>query len=246
MRIAHSTIDENGHARGGKAGDQNGKEVCIRNYYSKTWGFLIRAKDSALAEKIAHNAEVGANNDAIGYNRDDRNSMHTEAKKVAYQLDKIKTPCNSDCSAFVTCVCIASGVDELEYSNNAPVTATMEKAFKKTGKFDILKESKYLTKPDYLRRGDILVKESNHTIIILDDGSMVYDAPSEDGYYPKYTGAATKIDDVFKAIGVPASMRGNYKSRMPIAVANGIDNYVGATGQNNALVSLAKNGKLHK
>ena len=54
VKIGHASIDENGKAHGGQAGDQTGKEVCIRNWYlnSKGWD-VLRAKDAAVAEKIA-------------------------------------------------------------------------------------------------------------------------------------------------------------------------------------------------
>lgn len=65
-------------------------------------------------------------------------------------------------------------------------------------------------------------------------------------YYSKYTGKAVAIDTVFAAIGVPATYRGNWKNRAPIAKANGIGNYEGTASQNNKLVTLAKQGKLKK
>ena len=65
-------------------------------------------------------------------------------------------------------------------------------------------------------------------------------------YYPKYDGKSLLIDTVFKAIGVPSSMRGKYKNRMPIAKANGISDYKGTAKQNIQLINLAKKGKLIK
>lgn len=65
-------------------------------------------------------------------------------------------------------------------------------------------------------------------------------------YFPKYDGKSLLIDTVFKAIGVPLSMRGKYKNRMPIAKANGISDYKGKAEQNLKLISLAKAGKLIK
>ena len=53
IRIGHASIDETGKISGGAAGDQNGKEVCIRNWYNGGWGFLARAKNAGTAEKIA-------------------------------------------------------------------------------------------------------------------------------------------------------------------------------------------------
>jgi hypothetical protein len=51
--IGHSSIDENGRARGGQAGDQNGKEVYTREWYKASWDVLLRCKDSAMTEKMA-------------------------------------------------------------------------------------------------------------------------------------------------------------------------------------------------
>lgn len=35
VNIGHASIDENGLASGGVAGNQEGKEVCIRTWYNK-------------------------------------------------------------------------------------------------------------------------------------------------------------------------------------------------------------------
>ena len=71
-------------------------------------------------------------------------------------------------------------------------------------------------------------------------------APAPSPYYPKYTGASGKIDEVFKAIGVPSQYIGAWKKRVPVASANSVKNYTGTARQNSALVSLAKNGTLKK
>lgn len=63
-------------------------------------------------------------------------------------------------------------------------------------------------------------------------------------YYDKYAGRSMEIDKVLKAIGVPAKYYGNYTKRKPIAIANGIKDYVGSYHQNIKLINLAKNGKL--
>ena len=65
-------------------------------------------------------------------------------------------------------------------------------------------------------------------------------------YYNKYTGKSAKVDEVFKAIGVPSKYRGNWKNRKPVATKNNIKNYEGTATQNNKLIALAKSGKLKK
>ena len=54
------------------------------------------------------------------------------------------------------------------------------------------------------------------------------------------------IDEIFRAIGVPAQYIGNYNARKPIAEANGITNYEGTGAQNIQLKNLAKTGKLKR
>lgn len=41
-KIVHASINENGEAKGGKSGDQTGKEVCRRHYYNHPWDHVLR------------------------------------------------------------------------------------------------------------------------------------------------------------------------------------------------------------
>lgn len=65
-------------------------------------------------------------------------------------------------------------------------------------------------------------------------------------YYPAYTGNASGLDEILRAIGVPSQYIGNYNARKPIAAANGITNYEGTGAQNIQLKNLAKTGKLKR
>lgn len=65
-------------------------------------------------------------------------------------------------------------------------------------------------------------------------------------YYAQYTGDSYRINDVFKAIGVPSQYIGTWDKRIPIAKANAIKNYTGTYGQNTSLIDLAKRGLLKK
>lgn len=169
--IGHASLGSNGKISGDVFGDQNGKEVCIRRWYNKPWNVVLRPLDANIAEKSAKACEAGCNNKAFGYDQPQRNTAHIEAKKVGYDLSKVTTPCGTDCSAFMTLCAIAGGVSELEYTGNAPTTSTMVNTFVKTGKYQKLTDSKYLTSDKYLKRGDILVKEGSHTAMALEDGS---------------------------------------------------------------------------
>ena len=170
IKIGHASIDENNKAKGGKSGDQTGKELCIRTWYAKEWTCVLRPKTSTLANKSANACEKGCANSNIGYDQNQRNTLYTQAKKVKFDLSKIKTPCETDCSAFMT-VCAISGGAKIEYGSNAPTTSTMKNAFVKSGNYTVLTDKKYLTSDKYLKRGDILVKAGSHTVMVLENGT---------------------------------------------------------------------------
>ena len=71
VRIGHASIDENGNIKNGAAGDQSGKEVCIRNWYKpdKTWGFVLRCKEADKREKIAEAMEKACQSISPGWHR---------------------------------------------------------------------------------------------------------------------------------------------------------------------------------
>ena len=167
IKIGHASIDENGKVAGGASGDQNGKELCIRNWYNGGWEFLARAKNAGVAEEIAAACEAGCANPNIGYDQNQRNSLNTQAKAVNYALGQIAVPCETDCSAFVSVCVLAAGV-KLSYSGNLPTTRTLKTALSQTGEFEILTSEKYLNWTEYLHRGDILCKAGSHTVIVLD------------------------------------------------------------------------------
>ena len=171
IKIGHSSIDENNKISGGTAGDQTEKEVCIRSWYSKPWQFMLRCKDSNKAELMAIACEKGCENKNLGYDQGNRNSLNTQAKKVNYDLSKITTPCECDCSSFMTVCAQSAGINIPYNGTNAPTTSTMKSAFLSTGMFEVLTDSKYLTSDAYLKRGDILVKAGSHTVMALENGS---------------------------------------------------------------------------
>ena len=178
VKIGHASIDERGKAKGGAAGDQTGREVCIRDWYAKPWKVLLRAKDENVAEKMAQACEAGCRNNNIGYDQNQRNTLHTQAQKTGYDLAKVGK-CETDCSAFMTVCAIAAGVTALEYTGNAPTTSTMRAKFTASGAFSALTAAKYLTGTQYLKRGDILLAPGSHTAMVLDTGAAASAAPAK-------------------------------------------------------------------
>lgn len=205
--IGHASIDERGTAKGGVAGDQTGKEVCTRTWYSKPWDFVLRCKNSVKAERMAEACEQGCKNDNIGYDQNQRNTLNTQAKKYGYNLSKITVKCETDCSAFMTVCAQAAGINIPYNSGNAPTTSTMKTAFMSTGEFECLTDSKYLTSDKYLKRGDVLVKAGSHTVMALQNGSGVESekAPVKE---PDKNSATVKVDP---AQSKDSGLSGKYK-----------------------------------
>ena len=175
VMLGSSSKDENGNYSGGQGGDQTGKEVYILNWYGKNWTSVLRPKDSALAERIATACEKGCLNDNIGYSQSTRNTLLEQAKLVGLDLAKISSPCNCDCSSFVSTCCVCAGLPEslfFPYGNGC-TTWTIADACLQSGQFTQLTDSIYLNQKNYLKRGDILLNRNSHVVIVLSNGSAV-------------------------------------------------------------------------
>lgn len=180
IKIGHASISENNTAYG-QAGDSTGREVCIRADFSITNmapTVVLRPKSQTLAEASAQACEAGCINDNIGYSQNGRNTLYTYASAVGYDLAKVTTKCNTDCSAFMT-VCAIAGGANINYGTNAPTTTNMRTRFKQSGQYTVLTDLKHLSTTDYLKRGDILVHEGKHTVMVLENGSQYKDEVSE-------------------------------------------------------------------
>ena len=199
VKIGHASVDENGNASGGKAGDQTGKELCTRDWYTKGWNVLLRPLRSDLAEKSAAAMEAACGNKHIGYDQGGRNTLYEKAKAVSFLLDAIKNSCECDCSSLVH-VCAISGGANLSYGSNGYTTRTMVKAFVASGDYVKITDSKYLTSDKYLQRGDILVKEGSHTAMVLTDGAGVVTS-HEDVHKPE-------IVTVYYSVRLPLIVKG--------------------------------------
>ena len=176
--MGHASIDENGNASGGTAGDQTGKEVCKRTWYSKPWDYMAIYPDETIREAMADAVEDACGNDNIGYDQSGRNTLNTKAKAVSYKLAKITEACECDCSSLMNVACVAAGIGS--YGSNGWTTSTMKTQLKALG-FVIITASAYLTSSAYCVRGAIYVKASSHTAMGLTNGANYADTLSKAG-----------------------------------------------------------------
>lgn len=181
--IGHASIDENRKTRNGNAGDQTGKEVCTRNWYANNWSYVLRCNNARSSEAMALSCEKACANNHIGYDQSQRNALRKQAQLVGYDLSKITTNCECDCSSLMAVCAECAGISIPYSGTNAPTTRTMKSAFVKTGLFQVLTGSNYTNSSDYLQRGDILVKEGSHTVMVLSNGSKVNPSvPTKENY----------------------------------------------------------------
>lgn len=193
VKVGSARIDENGKAKGGKAGDQTGKEVSTQNWYKHSKGWRVfRAKDPAVAEKIARCMEAACKNSKIGYDQNQRNTLYNKAKPLGFDVSKVKDACETDCSALVRVCCAYAGVSLPNFR-----TTDEAKVLLNSGKFQEMKGAKYTDSCDYLKRGDILVtKTQGHTVVVLNDGpkAAIDTVPSEDENMKKVVITAPSVN----------------------------------------------------
>lgn len=175
VTIGSARIDENGHAKGGKAGDQTGKEVSTQKYYihSKGWR-VFRAKDPAKAEQIAYDMKAACANQHIGYDQSQRLTLYNIAKAVNFDCAKVDKNCETDCSALVRVCCAYAGIMLPNFRTTDEASILL-----KSGYFTEMTGDKYTKSQLYLKRGDILVtRTQGHTVIVLTNGKRADETPT--------------------------------------------------------------------
>lgn len=170
VKIAHASIDERGKISGGQAGNQNGKELCVRTWYLKPWNCVIRFKDPAMRQKVADCMLRAVNNPRIGYDQNQRNTLLAYARNVGYDPYKVTALCETDCSALVTLACIYAGVPEkaLVINGNSATTSTLRRLLEATGMVEVFTGKEYTTSDKNLIVGDILLSEGHHVAVVVE------------------------------------------------------------------------------
>lgn len=110
--FAQASIDERGKIAGGEAGNQNGRELNTRTTYasdSKPWLFSVIAIAAAVQAMICTQLKYAVANPYIGYDQDQRNTLLIQARKVGWDLSKIRIACECDCSSLIA-VCMICAV----------------------------------------------------------------------------------------------------------------------------------------
>ena len=164
--FAWASIDENGHARGGAAGDQTGKEVKVGYYYDFGQNVCVRFTNRFTRKAAAIIAAALAECDNIGYDQDQRGTLYALAKANDWKIEKLlkaletkKVEC--DCSSFVATVINLA----FEYPKvSCFTTATMlDNTVRKYP--DDFKELSILEAEKKFYKGDMPLRPGHHVII---------------------------------------------------------------------------------
>ena len=162
-----ASINEKGTVSGGKPGDQTKKEVKTGAYYNFGQTVVLRFKDRSKAKKYAAFIKAVCQNEHVGYCQAHKTSLSTQLNKVGWDVSKLKTNCEVDCSELTRCGLFYVGI----IINSNVYTGNMISKYMATGEFEKLTDSKYLSGGDYNLTGDIAVREGHHTISVLSDGA---------------------------------------------------------------------------
>lgn len=118
-KICQASINEKGTATGGLPGDQTGHEIEIKKLTRKSWDYVLRCKDRAIAEKAANEAVKIANDNNYGYD----------------QISRWGENGAFDCSSLIIhCYEIAGA--PVKSKGGATWTGNMRSSFKKCGFYE--------------------------------------------------------------------------------------------------------------
>ena len=240
--ISNCGHDENYNYHGGQAGDQTGTEWEIRTWYSYPWNCVLRHPDANVRALHAEMAEAAAKNNNIGYDQYQRDTFGIQLKASGDDPAKITVKCETDCSKGIIDITKAIGrrlgISALK-NIQATYTGNMRSYYKAAG-YQVLTDSKYLTSPDYLMPGDILLNDVNHVATNITQGSKA-SAASANASTPVSSGNSSNqligtcsvelktflkgaTDDQIRTIQILLSKLG-YKGKNGKALA--IDGYLG-------------------
>ena len=162
-----ASIDERGKSKNGAAGNQTGKELKVANWYQFGQTVCLRWKDRNLAKEYAKVIKSLCQNKHIGYDQNQRETLHYALKALSWDYTKLAKNCETDCSALVaTAICC---VFKKQVVSPSIYTGNLVAALMNTGYFEKFTGSKYCSSSDYLLTGDILNKPG-HVISVLEDG----------------------------------------------------------------------------
>lgn len=168
--IGNAVGNEKGTANGGEPGDQTSREVRVQPWYLNKKGWRVfRPKSAEVAQKLVYDMKAACENENIGYNQSQRNTLYNASKQYAFDCAKVDEPCECDCSSLVRVCVLYSGIKVNDFNTTSEPTRLLA-----TGEFEEMVGEEYTDSYKLLKAGDILcTKVKGHTAIVLNDGPDV-------------------------------------------------------------------------
>ena len=163
-----ASIGENGSPKGGRLGNQNGKELKISQWYDFGQTHTIRFKSLSRGRKCAKIMKTLCQSKKIGYAQDTRYRLFDVGEKYDWNWKVIKKMLkdetfplvNTDCSSLVAvAVNLSYGKNKL---GRYITTGSLILACSKRNKHFIILETGHPNKP---HKGDMEVKKNKHVIM---------------------------------------------------------------------------------
>lgn len=173
MRVLYASIDERGHAHGGYAGDQSGKELKIAGYYSFGQNVVLRPVNRKVANHMVAVGKKIVESRLVGYDQYERTTLFKQMEKCDWDADKYiksKVKTETDCSAFISVLVNSCGI---KVSKDI-WTGNMKQALLSTGQFKAL--TRPINTPSLLMKGDIVLNERSHVVLVVDSSDSDYPA----------------------------------------------------------------------
>ena len=179
IRCAWASIDERGKARGGKAGNQTGKELKIGDWYYFGQTQVIRWKSVEQGKDYAAIIKALCQNPHIGYDQNERTTLYNYLKDRKWETSAVLQNVETDCSETVVCgVNLTVGSTLL---SSALYTGNLANGLMATGLFKKYTGDKYCKSDAYLVPGDIIIKPCGHVITALGYGSKAWEKSATTG-----------------------------------------------------------------
>ena len=231
--IVAARIDENGKARGGKAGDQTGSEVMKQALSgSGTWTRILRPPSGAGT--MVAQALAAAGNDNIGYDQSQRETLYEAAKMANWQLANVGK-CECDCSSLVAVLANCAGfkVSPSMYTGNE------RSALKAVGFADLAYSA------GALKVGDVLWRSGHTGIVVSTTNSDPQPAPAPapaglavDGEWGPATTRALQRYLGTTVDGIVSGQRAKYRRNWPSCLTSSWR--FGATGSSPMVAALQR------
>ena len=165
---AWASLGENGKAKGGKPGNQNGKELKISTWYDFGQTHTIRFKSKSRGRKCSKIMKFLCKAKQIGYDQDTRFTLYDVCAKYDWNWQKIKKMIknntfplvNTDCSSLIS-VAVNLAYGKVKLGRYTTTGSIVELCEKQTKHFIIL----YVGHPKKNHKGDMEVKKYKHVIM---------------------------------------------------------------------------------